>query len=84
MDEPLIYIPDSNLTVEDLMLLGVDNFTPDEDVRAIMRLNEVTCRWFWGEVQVGDYLDLVQETLIDGSAQHLDRLERVLRNLPGG
>ncbi|MFM6191076.1 MAG: hypothetical protein ACKPEN_12265 [Planktothrix sp.] len=82
MNKSLIYIPGSSLTVEDLMLLGIDNSTPDEDVRAIMQLNEVTCRWFWGECPTGDYLDLVQETLVDGAAQHLDRLDQVLRILP--
>lgn len=82
MIDPLIYIPGSSLTVEDLMLLGMDNDTPDEDVRAIMELNNLTCGWFDGEVNTGDYLDFVQETLVDGAAEHLDRLEYVLKILP--
>jgi|JFJP01.1.fsa_nt_gi hypothetical protein len=79
-NESCIYVPQFTPTIEEMMFLGVDGDTPDEDVAAINQLNFATSDWFDGDLTTGEYLDLVNDTLKTGSQNHLDRLDRILRS----
>lgn len=75
-NDEIIEIDDSEDKILDSLIL-VPQFTPEFEPE-IEFLNDQTCFWLWGNVDTGDYLDLVNDTVGDVQ-RHLDQLEYALK-----
>ncbi|HEY9864770.1 MAG TPA: hypothetical protein V6D21_11395 [Candidatus Obscuribacterales bacterium] len=72
----VIEIDDSKDEILDSLIL-VPQFTTEIEPE-IEFLNDQTCYWLWGQVDTGDYLDIVNDTVGDVQ-RHLAQFERAIK-----